>query len=297
MDRPRPLNDISGLFRKIALGTAQMGMDYGITNHRGRIPEGEVKEILTRANEYGIETLDTAMAYGDSEEVLGKLGDMIGKFQVVSKWSDTCSPLEGIRRSLAKLGIGKLKGYLVHHVEDIFKSPGLWDQFGEIKEKGYAEKTGVSLYNPEDLERLSKMGIHPDLVQVPYNVFDRRFESWFEKMRQGGMEIHVRSVFLQGTVFLQEDAVPPFLEGLKEKISRLKKLSAETRTSVQTICMGFALKNDLISRVVIGVDSMGNLEENLSAVSNLQEVGDFMKMLEDLREDREELINPARWSR
>ena len=170
---------------KLALGTAQFGFDYGISNTQGQVPLPEVRRILELAHQRGIDTLDTASLYGESQSVLGELRDLTNKFCIITKTIDfdggsiDQEALESFdsafQRSLAELGRERVEGLLVHHAGDLFAEKGelIFERLSEYKNSGRAEKIGASLYTPDEATRLLDH-FDIDLVQIPMNLMDRR---------------------------------------------------------------------------------------------------------------------------
>ena len=202
---------------RLSLGTVQFGMPYGISNRTGRIPKEEAFKILQYAHENGIDTLDTAYSYGESEERIGDFIAASGRnFNIVSKAPHLdkhgVSDIEGYcLETLKRLRKKNIYGYLIHKFDDIVRHKNQWSKLESLKRKGLVRKIGVSLYNPQDLEYLLSNDTRIDIIQFPYSVFDRRFEGYFALLKEKNIEIHVRSVFLQGFVFLKPDDLPSSL--------------------------------------------------------------------------------------
>jgi len=285
---------------KIALGTVQFGINYGISNLRGKVPESESLRILASCKGLGIDTLDTAAAYGDSESVLGSAFAKLGRhsaFRVISKFSASSQQsvdLE-IKASLARLGLESLYGYLLHHVADLRDHPELWDQLSLAKTTGLVEKIGFSLYSPSELLELLDLGLKPDLIQIPFSVFDRRFETVFERCRNEEIEVHSRSAFLQGLVFLEPESLSPHFHNAAPVLRKLKVLSQKSEISIAHLCLGFCLLNPSLQRVVIGVESNTNLEENAIVESLLDRVELIMPDLDGLAISDESILLPTLW--
>lgn len=280
---------------KIALGTAQFGLDYGINNPRGKVPETEVFEILDYASAQGLDMLDTAAAYGDSESILGSYLARGSRFDVVSKLPAGAPDGTPFETSLKKLGVATLYAYLVHDFASFLLQPRIWPDLVRFKERGLIRKIGFSLYYPEQAAALEKTGIIPDLVQVPYSVFDRRFADHFAAMKERGIEIHVRSVFLQGLVFKRPDELRGPFEKLRAKAEALRRIADAAHVSISALCLDFALLEPFVDRVVIGVDSLENLRENLENLSHIGAVRAVRPELESLREEDERILLPYLW--
>ncbi|MDD5437312.1 MAG: aldo/keto reductase, partial [Candidatus Omnitrophica bacterium] len=265
----------------------------------GKIPEAEVSRILETALEKGIDTLDTASAYGESEKILGNFARSraAGKFKVISKLSGCDnSQVDGIfHRTLDNLGMEKIGGYLIHDFGSYKKDKKIWDKLVEFKKAGKVEKIGFSLYYPRELDAL--LGHCPgiDIVQIPYSVFDRRFERYLPILKLMGVEVHARSVFLQGLAFKDAETLDAHFAKAKDKIERLSRLARETGASIASLCAGFVMSNKLIDKVIVGVDSLEHLIE-MTTVSAKDIISDrAMKVLEDLKIDDEEIVLPFNW--
>ena len=284
---------------KLVLGTVQFGMDYGISNQRGKIPENEVFSILDIAAEAGIDTLDTARTYGDSELVIGRYLKQSGKsFNVISKLAK-CTPADADRylsESLEKLGVDSIHALLMHDYNSFKTNPDLLEWLRIHKQAGHFAKYGFSLYRPQELEELLDNNVPFDIVQFPYSVFDRRFEPLLSLLKSRGIEVHVRSVFLQGLPFKPLSAVGDDFGALKLKLARLQEISKAQSVSPLSICLNFVLNNNAVDYVVFGIESVSNLREILAASADGAKVNKFNLDLDSLREDNEMLILPTNWS-
>ena len=182
---------------KILLGTVQFGMPYGIMNRYGQVPAKEVEDILTTAFNSGIHSLDTSGDYGDSEQIIGTIikNNPTLKFDIYSK--NATDDIEySFNESFNRLN--SIYGYSIHYFKTYNDNPSVWDEMRKLKDCGKVKKVGMSIYSPRELEVLLDKGIELDIIQVPSNILDRRFNSYFEELRKKGVEIHIRSVFLQG---------------------------------------------------------------------------------------------------
>lgn len=286
---------------RIALGTAQFGLDYGVSNRRGLIPRDEVFEILKLAGTAGVDMLDTAQAYGSSEEAIGAFLKSSGaKFKVITKLKDVPSArTEGsLRASLQRTGAGSFYGVMMHSFEEYEAAPGKYAALAAACGTGLAEKTGFSLYRPEQAEKLLASKVPFGIVQVPYNLLDRRFERVFPALKRAGVEIHVRSVFLQGALLMPPDGLPVKLAALRPKIERLRDYAARSNLPLPAVCAGFALSAPEADKVVIGVDGLDSFAANLEALRALRgdAAADIRSALAGLEENDENLILPQNWN-
>lgn len=283
---------------KLALGTAQFGMDYGINNPHGQVHEDEVKRIVEFAANHLIMMLDTAASYGNSEEVVGRaLHDMRAPFMAVSKLPRGAEQvLPYLKRSLHFLHMPRLYGYLFHDFDTWRRRPELWQEMQRLKRCGMVEKVGFSVYYPEQLEELALAGVTPDLVQLPYNLFDRRFETWIDRLAQQGTEVHVRSIFLQGLFFMSPDELPVHLAGAKEALQKLQQICFERAFPIAMMALAFVCRKTSIERAVIGTLSVQELGENLRYPDWVAEIRQLEEQLKGLQIDDEQIIVPSNWS-
>ncbi|WPY99710.1 aldo/keto reductase [Christiangramia sp. OXR-203] len=272
------------LNEKVGLGTVQFGLPYGISNKAGQTDSIEVTKILKTAKTYKIQVLDSASAYGNSEDVLGQ--NDLSSFKMVSKFMpDSLEDIsDQLETSLEKLGIQKLHGYLAHRPLNILENPAQWDKLLEFKSKSKVDKIGFSLNEPMELEQLIDKGYIPDLIQVPYNYFDRRFEPYIKDLKKEGCEIHTRSAFLQGLFFMNPNRLDDFFEEVKLPISQLQK-----KEFLNGALLKFAVQQPFIDRVIIGVETNKQLVENLT---NLE----LASILPELQyKINENILIPSRW--
>jgi len=285
---------------KIALGTAQFGCAYGISNQSGRVSLAEARRILEEATRCGVDMLDTAIDYGTSEATLGQIG--VASWRVVTKLP-AAPALEGdlsawvelqIRESLERLRIEHVYAVLLHRPQQVLESvgPRLVAALERVKAKGLTEKIGISIYAPEEIDPLLSRGRF-DLVQAPLNILDRRLaaEFWASKLKTLGIEVHVRSIFLQGLLLMQPAQRPA-------KFARWRPIWDEwdrwlEATSLTPIagCVAYAASREDIDRIVVGVDTVAHLRE-IIAIKNrdLPSLPSWPVTVDN------ELINPAGWS-
>lgn len=285
--------------QRLALGTVQFGLNYGVANQSGQTPSTEVAKILDLARRSGVDTLDTAHAYGTSESVLGACGT--SHWRIVSKLppsADTTNGGDWVRRcvaeSLARLRADTLTGLLLHQPSLLLGPQGqaIYDAMLALKSQGTIGKLGISVYTPDELEALvSRFDF--DLVQLPLNVLDRRMihSGWLDRLARDGIEIHTRSCFLQGLLLMNPAKRP-------EKFARwaplwktwARWLERQDLTPLQA-CLGFALSLQQISRIIVGVDNTAQLAEILDAANAVTSLPP-----DDLFSDDPDLINPSRWN-
>jgi len=275
------------LTEKIGLGTVQFGTDYGISNRDGKVSSEQVSNILDVFKTNGGRILDTASAYGSAEEVLGRFE--LSGFNVVSKWMP---PAEGeslqelLDESLAKLKIKNLYGYLAHRPQYVLENPDIWQEVLQMKREGRVKKAGFSLSSPEEFTQLEGIGIIPDLVQVPYNYFDRRFEEVCLDFKRKGGEVHTRSAFLQGLFFIPPEQLSPHFDEVKPFISSLQ----EAYSNLAGELLGFSLRNAWADSVIVGVENAEQLALNFKSQKTVIGLPPFDKSVSA------SILNPSNWN-
>jgi len=166
-----------------------------------------------------------------------------------------------------------------------------------MKSQKKVEKLGFSLYYPEEAEYIIRENVEFDMVQVPFSIFDQRFSGIFEVLRERNVEIHVRSVFLQGLVFKNALTMHGIFDNFRDKLSSLHSISQDINVSISALCLNFAVLNEYIDKVIIGIDSLSNLQENINALKYQDRVGDVYNSLLNLKEDNEKIILPCNWGK
>lgn len=274
------------LIHKIGLGSVQFGLNYGISNKVGKTTPEEVKKILHLAAASGISVIDTATAYGDAEKVLGE--NDLAHFRIVSKFMPPQQGLlltDQLSQTLHDLRVPSLYGYLAHRPAAILEYPSLWEQLLEAKEEGKIIKIGFSLNTPEELYELLSKGFYPDMVQVPYNYFDRRFEDVCTILKSKGCEIHARSAFLQGLFFSDVNSLHSHFDDVKPLITALQV----QEELLPAALLHFVLTKDFIDIVVVGVNDTTQLEVNL------QHIGEYFDLPVLKQKISDDILVPTRW--
>ena len=278
------------------------------------------------AAENDIDLLDTAAAYGESESVLGECLTDSDHFKLVSKLPAFKNPHftqadiglinQGFQESLRKLRVNHLYGLMLHNADDLLK-PGaefLYQYLLDLQNQGLVKKIGVSVYYPEQVEKLLEF-YQFDLIQLPMNLFDQRFyrQGILEKLKKLNIEIHVRSVLLQGLLMMPLDKIPeklnlakPYLKNLDALVSPLLgetglRATPKDREGARlSLLLEFIKQTQQVDYAVLGVTSADELKLIIEAFNffgaenKIQDKAkiDWSKFsIED-----ESLIVPARWN-
>jgi aryl-alcohol dehydrogenase-like predicted oxidoreductase len=256
--------------QRLALGTAKFGLNYGVAKSRGQTVVAEVERILSAADIAGLDTLDTAIGYGDSEQVLGDIGfesfDIVTKLPALPK--DQVDVIQWVEQQLEdsceRLKRPGLYAVLLHRPTDLLGAGGkaLARSLQVLKEDRVVQKVGVSIYDPEELTPIEKI-LDIDLVQAPLNVVDRRLQTsgWLHRLKDSGVEIHARSVFLQGLLLMDRSDIPPKFERWSRLWDDWQHFLSEKGTNALSACLSYPLSLPEVDRVVVGVDSSQQLKD------------------------------------
>ena len=285
---------------KLALGTVQFGLPYGIANQAGQASRSEAKLMLQLASASGIDTLDTAIAYGSSETCLGEAG--VQGFKVVTKFPvvpDDCGDVSAwiqqqVNLSLLRLGVTAVYGLLLHRPDQLLGANGakIYQALQALKDKGQVQKVGISIYAPSELEALIPR-FPFDLVQAPFNLVDRRFYStgWMQRLKDNDVEVHTRSAFLQGLLLMNQSDIPSKFSQWGGLWNSWHEWLSEQNGLALHACLAFSLSFPEIDRVIVGADTVSQLAEIVSAVNDHPKY-DFP----NIQCGDENLINPGRWT-
>jgi aryl-alcohol dehydrogenase-like predicted oxidoreductase len=286
---------------KLALGTAQFGMDYGIGSSPGKLSISEVKKILEYAKSTNIDMLDTASAYGNSEKTLGKLN--VDEFHVVTKTRHfnvlkiTDDDLTLLNRdfdqSLKDLKLDSVYGLLIHNADDLMK-PGaskIIEFIQNLKKTNKIKKIGVSIYENKHLNFVLE-NFDIDLVQIPLNIFDRRLidNGMLKLLSQKGLEVHARSIFLQGLLLLENSSRPRKFDRWGSLWKSWSEWLNDYKISPLEASIRYAMSFSEISKVLVGIDSVNQLMEIMDAA-----YGVLPPIPNELYTDDSLLLNPSNW--
>jgi len=290
---------------ELGLGTVQFGLDYGVSNARGRTPEPEVRRILELAAGGGVRVLDTAAAYGESEAVLGRCLPREHGFRLVTKTvplresrGSAAAPglvREGFLRSLELLGRDAVHGLLAHHAADLLGPGGdaVYAVLAGLRQEGLVRKIGLSVYTGADIDAaLARFDC--DLVQVPANVLDQRLLSGGQlaRLQARGVEVHLRSVFLQGLLLMDPAAAPAFFAPIRPRLAAWRQVLDQRGLTPAQGALAFARSLD-VEVVLAGVESAAQLAANLAdfAAASAADLDFAAFALDD-----ETFLNPGKWS-
>lgn len=288
---------------KIILGTVQFGLNYGINNTEGKPSVAAVKAILDAAYSNNITMLDTAEAYGDSQEVIGNYHRKSqNKFKIVTKFSFTRIDLpenwiDRVKKNLEALAVDHLYCYMFHNYNDFLaRHTKNRDIIQKLKEEGLIRKFGISVYSNEEIEQVINHK-EIDVIQLPFNLLDNYSQrnEVLKKAKEKGIEIHTRSVFLQGLFFKNIDELPLKIQPLKKELMKIRKLTRINKISLSDLALNYVYSQSLIDNVLIGVDSVNHLNENIKSLqANIPSL--IFDQINTIEVKNKALLNPSNWN-
>ena len=284
---------------KLALGSAQFGMQYGITNTSTRFTDDEIKEALRVAKLKNIDTIDTAIAYGESEARLGKQ-DLTG-FKIITKIPKLSKNVidiekwitEEIESSLLRLNKNKIHAILLHHPSDLKKTEGkiIYESLKKFKDQNIISKLGVSIYSSNELDAIFS-NFDFEIVQAPFNVIDNSLinSGWMKKLNNNGIEIHTRSTFLQGLLLCDLNEIPNKFNKWIDIFELWDYQTSNINISKMEACLNYSNSFNEINKIIVGIDNLSQFKEILSF--DLSK--DYHRLLSLDCLDKM-LINPSNW--
>ena len=258
---------------KLAIGTVQFGLKYGINNKNGITTNEELNKILCQSSINNITLLDTAQAYGNSEIRLGSLD--CSKFNVITKLKPGIVVSEvkkSVEKSCKNLDKSRLEGVLLHDFNDYKINPKIVDELISLKRDKVIAKIGFSLYYPSELDFILSQNVNFDIVQVPFSIYDQRFKRYFKELKRRNIEIHVRSVFLQGLVFMNPDNLSEHFDKYKDHFKLFQNKCSEFHNSISSVCLNYVYLHSEIDKVIIGVSSSKELIDNVCQIKSGSEI-------------------------
>ena len=285
--------------KKIVVGAAQFGMPYGIANRNGQVKNEEIEEILCLAWENGISTIDTAKAYGNSEEAIGTCLKKMPKYswEIITKLSSTRKGvINQLQDSTDKLNMRP--SVVLAHSAKIFLEAKFQKEIAEAKVSQLILKAGVSLYDENQIYQVMESAIKPEVIQLPLNILDTRLyrSGIITQLLENGIEVHARSVFLQGLFYLPEIDLKERFEDAVPYINKLKSVAEEGDLTLTELSLLWLVNLEEVSKVVIGVDNADQLKVHLKTLKKRVDPTVFEEAL-SLKYENERILNPSFWER
>ena len=289
---------MSEFLTKLGLGSAQFGLDGGNPS-RGRSPEVEAREILSVAARSGLTWLDATLASAYAETLLGHVLPRPLPFRMTVKAmrADRGADLveTEARNSLTRLGVTSAQAIVIQTPSDLFgpHGPALWDRLRRMKDQGLFRQVGISAYASDDPVGLAQR-FKPDFIQAPASLLDQRLlvDGSLARIQAMGVGVHLRSIFLNGLLFLPPDRVPAQLKGAAGRLSRARRMIAEGRSDPLQASLGFALSRPEADVVLVGVTTAQELAAVVAAASHPPPDLDW----DDMAIDDPSALESERWA-
>lgn len=289
---------------KYILGTAQFGLDYGISNSSGEISDEELKKILVCAKQYGVRYLDTANVYGNAESRIGEMFELTREFGLITKTThmDSKKSLKSnitlinveLEKSLKKLKRTSVDVLLIHNVEDLSgkDSEEIFRALEKIKASGLAKKIGVSVYSVDEAEEFSSKYLL-DVLQFPISAFDQTFDrsGILKRLKKRGIELHARSIFLQGLLLMNFSDIHSYFEPIMPLIQRYKEQLQSVGLNKIDGALNYIKQVKEIDAVIFGVQNKNQLAATLDSLKSSPKLIDYKEFAVSDRN----IINPSMW--
>lgn len=292
---------------RLVLGTAQLGMPYGIANHTGQPDFETAVSLIKTAWEHGIREFDTAQAYGESEAVLGRSLASLGisnEARIITKLDPKLEPNQegkiktAVDRSLERLQIPCLYGLMLHREEWLDNlDHGLEKTLRTLVLGCTVQHLGVSLYTPAKAVQALESNIF-DMIQVPANILDRRFAAAgvFDLARETGKQVYIRSVFLQGLLLMKSGDLPANMAFAKLALNKVDNLCVRYNYSRQKMALLYIKRRYPQARIIIGAETPHQMKQNLNIWENNFKSVFNINELDNWPPVDERIINPSLWS-
>lgn len=295
----------------LCLGTVQFGMNYGILNQKKPSREYAIR-CLEYATNNGINSIDTAKAYGDAEEIVGYFlqtrsvsrDQLFISTKLLPNILDEINPLDyqsvienEITSQLKTLHTDYVDAYVFHSARYAYDERKL-EALRCVVDKGFAKKCGVSIYEPEEAWACYDSGL-VDFIQAPYSIFDHRMKNSgvIDKSQEYNCELHTRSAFIQGLITMDADQIPSFLEKAKPIVRRIADLCEQEHISRTHLAIQYVKREKGISHLVFGVNSLEQLKENIRYFNKDISEDLFKKIDNEFDGIEADIVMPSLWKR
>ncbi|MBL7105579.1 MAG: aldo/keto reductase [Bacteroidales bacterium] len=282
---------------KLAIGTTQFGMSYGIANKNGQVHRNDITAILDLGWGNGINTLDTAKAYGTSEESIGNYlkGHLENSWEIITKISDRKNSLsDQLNDSIEKLTIRPTS--VLAHSAELFLDNTFQTKLQEAKEEQSISNTGVSLYSENEINQILESDFNLDIIQLPLNILDTRLyhHGILRQLAEKGIEIHARSAFLQGLFYLSKIDLEDRFEDVIPSLEKLKSISAAAGLTLPELSLLWLVNLKEVTKVIIGIDNVEQLRMHLQTLKKNVDTSVFEEAL-SINYENENILNPSLW--
>lgn len=288
---------------KLILGTVQLGLEYGINNKEGKPSLEQSFDILHTSFDNDLKILDTAEAYGNSQEVIGEFHkrNPKKKFKIITKLSanhnlNNSIFIDNIKNDCSILDVDQLYGYMFHNYHSFKENVSFYNEILKAKKLGIIKYAGISLYDNFEIEDIIQNYSEFDFIQIPFNLFDNELKrkEVIDKATEKGISTHIRSVFLQGLFFRDPSSLSGNLIKLAPYLKRLNEIKEKNKLTTETLALHYVLQKKYISNVLIGVENTTQLLNNIKSSKNKKDIPH--DLLDKVNILEEELLNPSNWN-
>ncbi len=284
---------------ELVLGSAQFGLDYGISNADGMTTLNEISKVLRFAQKTKIKKIDTAYSYGNSHKSLASTN--LENFKIISKLPkldgvivDKDYPLRITNEILSDLNLNQIEGLLFHSSKDLLSKNGdfLYKSLMNLKQEKLIKKIGVSVYDPKEIKILIK-NFDLEIIQAPLNIFDRRIihSEITNELRDRNIILQVRSIFLQGLLLMNIDSLPTYFDSWSEHMTKWDKFNKSNKLNAIESCISFIKNQNLIDEVVVGINNLKQLKEIYNYFTKKNKIYFY----DELANNDLGLIDPRNW--
>ncbi len=277
---------------RIIIGSANFTQKYGADPIKVNIIEN--KKILKLAKKNNIYEIDTAEAYLKSKNIfqnLDKKFNFFTKFLPDNKWTSLEFCEKKLENHFKKLNNNKIEALFLHDFKILLTKNGkkIFKNLEILKGRNYFKKIGLSIYETTCLNNLTS-NFNFDIVQCPFNILDKRIltTGWFDKLKSKNIEIHARSIFLQGLLVNKSIYKKNYFKKWKTFFTKWFDNLDNKNISPIDYCLSDLLNYDF-DKIIIGINNSKNLEE----IINFKTINKN-KMINFSISDKK-LIDPRNW--
>ena len=279
---------------KVVIGTAQFGLNYGINNKIGRISQKKVNEIIKFCIKNKIYIFDTSQNYGDSETKIGNffIKKKFKKLKIITKISS--NNYKSLDTSVKKLRQVPY-AVLFHNFKDYLKKSFRRKIFKECSKLGI-KKIGVSVYHDDDINKVINSN-NINIIQLPLNLIDRHFleNKTLDKLKRKKIEIHIRSIFIQGLLFMNKKKIKKDFPDLEKNLEIIDLIANQNKISINELCFRWAYSIKKVDKIVIGIDNLNQLKNNIKILKKKNKKIKFSNKINILKYKRIKSLDPRTW--
>ncbi len=291
------------LKNKLILGTAQFDNHYGLLKNKFKFNKDNIKKILDYLQKLGLNALDTSLEYKNVDQkinlkskknfrVISKIKFSNKDINKISKKELENKILKSIKISKKNLGLVRFEALLIHNFETLsFKNQKkIFEILTDIKKTRIYNKIGFSIYDFQKLLKSLKK-FTPEIIQCPYNIFDRRLENktLIKLIKQKKISIHARSVFLKGLLLIRPDKLPKKIKKFFKPINNWHSWTLKNKINKISALLSFVLLNKNIDKIVIGIQDFNQLKEILKSKINKK------INIKNFKINNHEMLSPNKW--